>query len=228
VHLLIGSEIGAEYTGDTRYYNKYLIHPTWPGASSGITIGFGYDCGMNTREQILRDWQGYVPGNILAYLVSCSGVYGANAKAKLLPHVKLFNIPYKTAFDVFTKSTLPRYCTEAINAFPGLEKLNPDTQAVVVSVVFNRGTRMKDSGEKEIKEHAREEMRGLKVAIANADYDEIAREVESMKRLWDGIPDFEGDAEEKFNGLVERRMSEAALVRRSPTALLDTVITVHC
>jgi hypothetical protein len=34
------------------YYRKFLSHPTWPGGSSGITIGIGYDLGYNSGRQI--------------------------------------------------------------------------------------------------------------------------------------------------------------------------------
>jgi hypothetical protein len=36
-----------------------------------------------------------------------------------------------------------------------------------------------------------------------------------MKRLWDGIPDYTGDHEQKFTGLVLRREREAVIVEGS-------------
>lgn len=229
VHLIIGAEIGAQYPGDQRYYNLKVAKFTVPSNGSGVTIGFGYDCGMNSREQILRDWQGYVSNEILSFLVSCAGRTGAAAKAKLTPAAKLYRIPYEVALEVFSTITLPRYCKTALAAYPGLDKLNEDTQAVIVSIVFNRGSRLRDTAGKETLEKAREEMRELGPAILAGDYNALADEIESMKRLWDGLPDFPGDVEEKLDGLIIRRMQEAALVRSSVTAIPDTnIISVLC
>jgi GH24 family phage-related lysozyme (muramidase) len=61
-------------------------------------------------------------------------------------------------------------------------------------------------------------MRDLITAISDADYQKIASEIQSMKRLWDGVPDYAGDKEQKVAGLMERREIEAKLVTDSLTS----------
>lgn len=217
INAIISYEIGAEYVGDVRYYNSRLSKPTYPGGNSGVTIGIGYDLGYNTVAQIRKDWEGKVNGNVLAFLVSCAGLKGATAAKKIKPETSVFKIPYEVASDVFINSTLPRFCKEAKESFPAIEKLNPLAQAVIVSVVFNRGNGLADTSSNAQKEGRRKEMRQLVEAIEKVDYNAIANEIEAMKRLWDGVPDFDGDVETKMQGLIDRRIAEAKLVRQSIT-----------
>lgn len=197
------------------YYTKKYQNPTWPGGDSGVTIGIGYDLGMNSRQQIINDWTGLVNPNYISVMASIAGVTGLNAKRKLANAVvRAVNIPFSAAYNVFVNKTLPRFCKAALAAFPGLDKLNPDTQGAIVSLVYNRGNRTKDI---DTKAHDREEMRDLITAIANADYPTIATEIKSMKRLWDGVPDYDGDKEQKVAGLMDRRELEGNIVLNSIT-----------
>jgi hypothetical protein len=44
-------------TGGRGYYEKvYKGRPAWPGAQSGITIGFGYDLGYYSSDGFESDW----------------------------------------------------------------------------------------------------------------------------------------------------------------------------
>ena len=194
---IIGPEVGAEYPGDKRYYNKFLTHPTFPGGMSGVTIGFGYDLGFNSRDRIKSDWQGLVNGNCLVFLISCSGVKGLAAKKLITPTAKIFTIPYEVAEKVFMEKTLVRVTDLAIATFPGLADLNNDTQGVIVGLVYNRGSAL--VGDR------RTEMAALVPAIANKDYKEIAFQIDKMKRLWVG----------NSKGLVTRREDEARIVLAS-------------
>src|SRR4029079_8709106 len=46
-----------EFDGtDERTHNKKSRKPTWPGESSGVTIGIGYDVGLATKKQLWSDW----------------------------------------------------------------------------------------------------------------------------------------------------------------------------
>lgn len=49
-----------------------------------------------------------------------------------------------------------------------------------------------------------------------------------MKRLWDGVPDFEGDVEQRLEGLLKRRDAEAAMILSSVNMKFDNkdLITV--
>jgi len=188
-------------TGGQQYYNQKLIRPTWPGYSSGVTIGFGYDLGYNSVDQIRKDWRGLIPDADLNALVSVHGITGPGAKpvAESLRHIK---ISWDTAERVFLNSTLPRFVETTIRTFPGSEKLQPEAFGALVSLVFNRGGSLKNTDK-------RLEMRQIAEAIAKGTdrpeiYGEIAASIRKMKRHW-----------ERVNGTTDlhgRRDAEAALV----------------
>jgi len=193
IDMIIGFEVTSE-----AWYNKKFTHPTWPGGHSGVTIGIGYDLGMNRSEQIVRDWTGEVNLNSVALLANLGGITGEAAKSKIVGLVREITIPYESAYNVFINSTLPRFCKLALNTYPGLDLLNPDTQGAIVSLVYNRGTKL--NGERRI------EMNNLVGLIALKDYTGISNEIKAMTRLWvgKGLP-----------GLIQRRMDESAVVSQS-------------
>jgi hypothetical protein len=179
------------------HYEAMLHRPTWPGAQSGVTIGIGYDLGVTSKSQIDADWSGRVADVDLAALRATQGVTGPAAKtlAKGLSHV---SIPFAVAEAVFYQVTLPRYAALSRKAFPGLQHFPADAQAMVLSLIYNRGTRM--TGEK------RTEMAALQPLIAAGvdNLHAIADQFESMTRLWPTLP-----------GLQKRRLKEAAVIRDS-------------
>ena len=89
-----------------------------------------------------------------------------------------------------------------IRTYPGLDKLNPDTQGAIVSLIYNRGNKL--TGD------SRTEMAELVPLIQNADYSGIADAIERMKRVWIG--------KEGMAGLIERREVEAKIVTDSLTS----------
>lgn len=208
VDFMITEEIGSRSD-----YEGIYTHPNFPGGESGITIGIGYDLGYTSAAQIAIDWKLRVPDTVIRQLVRVCNLKGTEAKKALTAQLRLISIPYHAAELVFSERTLPHYAAMAVRAFPGLTELLPDAAGAILSLVYNRGTRLKDVGPKEAKERAREEMRKIAAAIPSKDYASISDALISMQRLWDGIPDFPGDVEQKFSGLVKRRAGEAALVR---------------
>lgn len=176
------------------YYNRRLKHPIWPGGASGVTIGIGYDLGYNSVSQIQRDWVGKVSGTDLEKLKKVSGLKADKAK-KQLHRLKTVNVTFDNAKTVFSESVLPRYAASTRKAYPGIDKLLPDTQAALLSLVYNRGTSM--SGSK------RKEMAAIRPLVLQQDYDGIAHEIQKMKRLWSG---------KGLPGLLKRRDDEADLV----------------
>ena len=208
LNALIGFEVGAEFENDTRYYDKYLASPSFPGLQSGVTIGIGYDLGYNTKEQIKKDWQGKVADNMLAYFVSVAGLKGEIAKRAITANVKSFKVPYLIAYDVFVKSTLPRFCKLTESIYPNLKNLNPTTQAMLVSLVFNRGASLQ--GDRRL------QMRMLVAATNAAHYEKIASLFNDMKVLWVGTSP----------GLVKRRVREAMLIKESITETIGDIVNV--
>ncbi len=176
------------------YYSRRLKHPIWPGGASGVTIGIGYDLGYNSAAQIQRDWVGRVADTDIDKLKKVSGLKADKAK-KQLHRLKAINITFDNAKTVFSESTLPRYAAATRKAYPGIEKLLPDAQAALLSLVYNRGASMSGS--------RRKEMAAIRPLVLQQDYAGIAQEIQNMKRLWIG---------KNLAGLLKRRDDEADMV----------------
>lgn len=180
-HYLVVSRRGLEQIAQFEissegFYRRRLARPTWPGGASGITIGIGYDLGYNTKAQIIRDWGGRLADADLEELVAVAGKKGETAEAVLstVDHIK---IPFEAAKEVFYLGTLPRFARLTRKAYPGIEALPADAQAMLLSLVFNRGGKM--SGTR------RKEMKAIQPLVIQKDLNGIAQEIRAMKRLWD-------------------------------------------
>ena len=167
----------------------------WPGADSGITIGYGYDLGY--EEHFRQDWGAILPAQQLDALSAALGKTG-KAAAMLADRFKDINIPELPARAVFMEKSLPHYEAETLAAFPGLERLPEIVQGALVSLVYNRGTSM--TGPR------RAEMRAIRDAVKAGDLHEIAKQLRTMKRLWAG---------QGLGGLLARREAEAELVEEA-------------
>lgn len=200
--LIIDFEVG----GGQAYYDKLLVHPTWPGGESGVTIGVGYDLGYNTSAQFTTDWGGRLTKPELTRLAACLGKKRQPAKA-LIPGVRDISIPWTAASAVFFALTVPRYYRDTAAAFPGLEKLPGDAQGALVSLVFNRGGLLKGA--------RRTEMKAIHDLVPRGDLKGIAAQLRAMKRLWVG---------KGQDGLLKRREEEAKLVESAVAAAAVTPI----
>ena len=179
------------------FYNRKLQSPTWPGGHSGVTIGIGYDIGVTSRAETKADWSGEIPDADLTALLVAQGTTGEPAKI-LAMRLKAIRIPFETASSVFYKSTLPRYAKSTRLIYPGVQNLPADAQGMLLSLIYNRGTKLTGP--------TRTEMAAIKALVAEGKtaLDAIADQVESMVRLWPDLP-----------GLQKRRRREAALIRKS-------------
>ena len=193
IELIIQHEVGGR-----AYYDKKLQAPIWAGGESGVTIGMGYDLGFNSDKQFMADWSGVINLNFINALRPTIGIKGIQAKAMLKGEILNVRIPYNTAYEVFVKSSLPRYYAMTKKIYPNMDLLNDDTKGALVSVVYNRGNKLEGD--------SRAEMRAIVDLIAKQDYEGIAEQIEKSKRLWEG---------KGLDGLVTRRESEADLVRES-------------
>ena len=193
IELIIQHEIGGR-----AYYDRVLQKVTWPGGESGATIGIGYDMGYNTEKQFLIDWSNNLNLNFINALKPLCGLKGIQVKGMIRGEVLNVRVPYNIAYDVFVKSSLPRYYKAALSIYPEMIHLNEDTQGALVSMVFNRGAKIEGEN--------RKEMKAIVDLVAKKDYEGIAEEIEKSKRLWEG---------KGLDGLVLRREAEADLVRES-------------
>jgi GH24 family phage-related lysozyme (muramidase) len=166
----------------------------WPGGSSGITIGVGYDLGFVTEDQFEEDWSPFLTADEINRLKDVIGLSGdkANQRASEFSDIK---IQRADAEQVFKERTLPLYSQRTENAFPGLDQLPAAVQGALVSLVFNRGPGMNGD--------SRSEMRAVRDAVADGNLQEIADQIRAMKRLWEG---------KNLGGLLKRRDAEADLV----------------
>jgi hypothetical protein len=177
------------------HYEKKLRRPTWPGGESGVTIGVGYDLGVTSRAQIQADWEGEIADADLVALLVAQGITGQPAR-KLAHGLNGVSIPFDVAAGVFYRKTLPRYARSTRTTYPGVEKLPPDAQGMLLSLIYNRGTKLTGP--------TRTEMAALRPLIKEGteSLDAMAAQFESMERLWPTLP-----------GLRRRRRREAEILR---------------
>ena len=174
-------------------YARSLRYPVWPGGSSGVTWGVGYDGGVQSARAITDDWADHAARDRLA---TTAGLTGSKARAAL-PTYRDIDTAYDYAARVFETRTLIEYERRSDRAFrDGFKALPANACAALVSLVYNRGAAMTGDN--------RREMRNIRDdCVPKADVACIARQIRAMKRLW------RGTVNEK--GLSARRESEAIL-----------------
>jgi hypothetical protein len=200
---------------DRPTYEKSLIHPTWPGGASGVTIGLGYDCGYYSPETIANDWRGLLSDADIKLLQLVSGYHGEAARLQL-PAVRHITVPWDAAAKVFHQVSVPKYARFTAKAYPGVARLPADAQGAMLSITFNRGT--PDPKQPDRFRELFQIQTILADSLALPDMlEQIAQRIQSSKRLWVG---------KGLDGLLSRRDEEARLVRLAvrhyePSELVD-------
>ena len=191
----------AEVASPSAYRQKYQT-PSWPSAQSGITIGIGYDCQFHTQEELQADWGDVLPAATLDQLLPVLGVAGS---ADSLAQVKGVTIPLQAAMAVFAR-TLLDYLGRARTIYPQIDLLSAPCQTALVSLVYNRGTRLTDNNT-----HLQDrlEMRTIRDLLVSGQVDGVPDQFDAMARLWTNTSP----------GLVKRRHEEANLWRSGFAAL---------
>ena len=180
------------------YYGRLLKSPIWPGGESGVTIGIGYDLGYQSKRQIETDWKGHIDDVDLKALLKVAGLKKGDAKRKI-KKLKHISIPISVAQEVFLTATLPNWAKITKRTYPGVEKLPADAQAMLLSLIFNRGPSLSQRS-------SRREMRAIKPLVAAKDLAGIATQIRSMKRIWEG---------KRLGGLLKRRDKEADIIENA-------------
>ena len=181
-------------TGGKSYYEKFLKRMTWPGGASGITMGIGADLGYMSKEEFEKFFSKYFTKKQCERLNDVIGLKGKSAK-NALSKVKDIELSWDNAYKAFIEWTLPKFWKMTSDLWIGLDKLKEPAQIALVSIVFNRGSATKGP--------SRVEMVNIKPYVMCQNYNAIAKEIRSMKRLW---------ADKGFDGLLKRRDSEAKMV----------------
>jgi hypothetical protein len=182
--------IAQEATGP-EYYTRHESMPNWPGESSGVTIGIGYDLGYNTISQVTNDWSSHLFPRDLERLSRYCGVTGEAANQACVG-LRDIVVPWAAAVAVFEARTVPRFYLQMLRIYPHADQIHPDAASALLSLVFNRGTKL--TGER------RTEMMAIRNALADNKLDEIPKLFRDQVRLW---PNTEG--------LRDRRIAEAEL-----------------
>lgn len=189
--------IVAEEVSSRRAYERLYRRTEWPGASSGVTIGIGYDVGYATPTRLRADWAGRIPDAMIAALTPACGVTGAAARplaARLKPKV---DIPWDAAIGVFAAVDVPRWTATVKQHLPNTELLSPHSLGALVSLAYNRGPSFAKAGDRT------REMRAIRAHMAAKTFAKIPAEFRAMRRLWPAL-----------KGLRDRREREAALFER--------------
>src|SRR5687767_7884667 len=205
LELIIEEEVSSK-----EVYNKKYQNPIWPGGDSGVTIGIGYDLGFNNTADITNAWGLHISTPDLNLLLSVKKLTGQAAR-NALAGVKSVKIPYDIALKVFYQVSMPVFSKKVKRIYPGAEKLPPDAQGALLSLVYNRGESLDPN------KSSRREMRNIVPLVASGNLNGIAREIRSMKRLWDP---------KKLPGLIKRREKEAVLVENASFNILPEDLVI--
>jgi len=185
-------------------YRRLYTRPAWPSEQSGITIGIGYDLSFVDQAQLAADWGDRLGPDAMQRL---AGLAGAPGGADRLAAVADLRVTLLDAVAVFVARSLPRYLEQTRSIYPQVDGLAPSRRAALVSLVYNRGTRLED---RYPVRQERREMREIQALLAAGRPDDVAGQLDSMARLWEGQP---------LGGLVRRRHTEARLWRSGFGAL---------
>ena len=199
--------IAREETGGLAYYDQVARAPHYPGHSSGITIGVGYDLRFHTEEDFRELWNDHLPAEHIDELAKDIDKAGTKKRAAELQALGI-EVSFGAAWPVFIEAILPRHYEKTLAIYPSLENLPLLCRAVLVSLVYNRGTSFDGP--------TRREMREIRDILVRADdnalhkrkrimiLSDVEEQILSMKRLWS-----------PSSGLIKRRQSEANLWRDS-------------
>ncbi|GAB4369008.1 MAG: hypothetical protein Kow00114_28550 [Kiloniellaceae bacterium] len=186
------SFIVREEVGSRKFYDQHVAVPHFPGEASGVTIGVGYDLRFQEPADFEADWAGILTPQQMARLRPHLGKAGSAAAVAALGDLR---IAFPDAWKVFVKRALPRGIQQTENCYGALAALPPLCRGALVSLVYNRGTKL--TGD------SRREMKAIRDHIDAGRLDKVATEFENMKRLWPGS-----------EGLRKRRDKEAEMWRR--------------
>ncbi len=171
--------IVAEEVSSQAYYIRHYQHPEWPGLSSGVTVGIGYDLGQSPRQKIADDWKNSVSPDMILMMMSCAGIVGPAGKQKCSEVWNGIIIPWNSAITVFANRDIPQWTAAVINAVPGSDKLNGDLLGVLVDIAYNRGI----GGFNSTNDRFRE-MKSIRVLVSTGNLNLVPLEIQRMKRLW--------------------------------------------
>lgn len=181
-----------------------------PLATSGVTIGYGYDLGQVMPPAFLNDWGAldlFTKNVLRTYAGPRNRGDAVRQRVARDSALRQTHVSPEIALGVLVNKSWPFYTAIAFKTFPGLESFKesaPDTVFALTSLVYNRGGRIDEADWDHPENFRREEIRFIIDYVAEGNLPRIADMLVIMARLWrgrDGAP-----------GLVRRRIREATLV----------------
>lgn len=207
--LIMDFEVG----GGETYYNKKARFPIWPGGASGITIGIGVDLGHIKQSDFNTYIAPYYPETQIEKLIGCIGITGKigspEMESKLRELVESLSdceLSFQHALEIHENFTIPLYYNRTRKTFSGLDSLPEDARGAIVSLVFNRGTRL--DGPK--RTHMAKIGKLIELYSQKKDPNLLGQMAETfieMAEIWKG--------EKSYEGLKRRRIAEAKLISNS-------------
>lgn len=179
-------------------WEKYEPQPYVPSkggdGKSGITLGYGYDLGQQSAEQIKKDLALYYTQSQIQRLLKAQGKKG-NAAQILVSSLSDITITKDKAYDM-VMIVKKRYAGDTLIIYPDILKYHPHCQGALLSLVYNRSISLKGDRRKEMKE-IQEDLK--------QDGSNVPTSLRSMKRLW---------TTKQNRGLQARREDEAKIFEK--------------
>ena len=173
---------------------SYEKQPYVPGGGkdgkSGVTLGYGYDLGQQTKTTMYSELSEFYTQDQLKRLEVAIGVKGTKAN-ELVASLSDITITKENAkrLAIVVKR---RYAESVVSIYPEILKYHPHCQGSLLSLVYNRGTSLKGP--------SRQEMKDIQKSLKEDNASVVPSLLRSMKRLW---------TTSSTRGLVTRRENEA-------------------
>lgn len=177
-----------------KYESKPYVPSKGGDGRSGVTLGYGYDLGQQSTEQIKKDLALYYTPNQIQRLLKAQGRKGVSAQA-LVSGLSDITISKDKAYDM-VMIVKKRYAEDTLKIYPDILKYHPHCQGAILSLVYNRYIGLKGNRRKEM----REIQEDLKKSGSN-----VPISLRNMKRLW---------TTKQNRGLQARREDEAKIFEK--------------
>jgi hypothetical protein len=177
-----------------KYESKPYVPSKGKDGKSGVTLGYGYDLGHQSLEQIKKDLNFYYTSSQIQRLLKAQGKRGLAAQA-LVNSLSDIIINKDKAYQM-VMIVKKRYAEDTLKVYPDILKYHPHCQGAILSLVYNRYIGLKGDRRKEMKEIQDDlKKNGKKVPLF----------LRSMKRLW---------TTKANRGLQARREDEAKIFEK--------------
>lgn len=199
-------------SGGHDYYVRFGARPHWPGVSSGVTIGMGFDLGYRSQAELTDYFKEHLGHDAVARLAVASGTHAGQGSAAVkriktwLAELADIEVPWTVALQVLRDKEAPHQSSITERTFGPVEGLPDDAFGALVSLVFNRGPSMQ--GER------RREMRAIRDSLAASDFAAVPAHIRAMKRLWPDVPSLQKRREDEAE-LFEQALAEVFVFKPS-------------